>query len=327
MVSTGGFSLCPTPLIEREWKRMTCYVCLPWHLPGAPLLPGAPPPPLVKILLWDGLPVVRLPASLKKTMLHYNSVGSEATPEFIRYHFRKRNVRHPSIGLEAGGRPSSSSAVTSYAAKPTVYGRGQMGTTAPPRGAAARQMETLSFVRPSADEADARKNVLFLLEAASSDLSGDQLGELVNLPFLPLVDGTLGRFLPPVADGNQEAPGSKGGRAERAVFVCSATERRLLSGEGRGGAGSGAGKRLLEDLETLSPAVKRLLMDKRLHQATNVAVMEPTDVAALLGTVFPEAWRGLKQVAWAPGSRDVSCCGLVSIVALCAEVARSRSPA
>lgn len=173
--------------------------------------------------------------------------------------------------------------------------------------------------KPPASNASARENALFLLEATSADLGGDTFDQLIFLPFLPLVDGSLGRFLPaPIDDEDDMLPGSKGARAERAVFVCSAAERRLLAGEGRGGAGAGAGRRLLEDLEGLTPAVRRLLTDKRVHAKTNVTVMKPTDMAGLLDAVFPEAWKGLRQVAWAPGSRDVSiCCARVFAFVLC----------
>lgn len=172
--------------------------------------------------------------------------------------------------------------------------------------------------KPPASLAEARENALFILEETVKGLGGDTFGELIGLPLLPLADGSLGRFLPPPVPPEAEADAagstvsvlSSGGggakRAQRAVFVCSDVERRLLAGEGRGGTGGGAGRRLLEDLDNLSGKVKGLLADVKVHAATNVAVMEPADLVGMLGEVFPEAWEGLKQVAWAPGSRDVS---------------------
>lgn len=171
-------------------------------------------------------------------------------------------------------------------------------------------------VLPPASKADARAHALFLLEAATSELGGETFSELVGLPLLPLADGTLGRFLPPPSPPPPGVMGAAAGegatvdaaiRAGRSsIFVCSSAERRLLAGPGRGGEGRGAGHRLLEDLEELSQVTRTLLTDKRVHAATNVAVMEPGDLAGMLDAVFPEAWKGLKQVAWAPGSRDVS---------------------
>lgn len=200
-------------------------------------------------------------------------------------------------------------AASSQGSRSGPPGRDQ-GAGTSTRGSLGRRGGTSSRGKPAATAPEARHNALFLLEAASADLGGDKYAEFVNLPFLPLVDGSLGRFLPPPIDGDEMVPGSRGGRAERAVFVCSMAERRLLTGDDLGGAGSGAGKRLLEDLETLTPSAKRLLSDKRLHQATNVTMMEPRDLVGMLATVFPEAWKGLKQVAWAPGSRDVSAASL-----------------
>lgn len=64
--------------------------------------------PTPQILLWDSRPVVRLPPSLKKTMLHYECLSAEATPTFLRSHFKRTDVAHPCLGLEIGGRQTSS---------------------------------------------------------------------------------------------------------------------------------------------------------------------------------------------------------------------------
>lgn len=164
--------------------------------------------------------------------------------------------------------------------------------------------------KASANPLQARENSLFILETASAGLTGDSFGDLIGLPLLPMADGSLGRFLPPPPtpiDGAGDGAAAEVVAQKDVIFVCSAAERQLLvAGADGAGGGGGAGHRLLEDLENLSDKVKGLLTDKRLHAATNIAVMEPRNLAGMLGEVFPEAWKGLKQVAWAPGSRDVS---------------------
>lgn len=252
--------------------------------------------------------MVRLPASLKKTMLHYDCLAADATPLFLRQHFGKTSIPHPCLGLEVRGRaaplPAGASALIGAAAANTASVR----------------------LRPPASRAEAKSNAIFLLEAASADLGKGSLetyAALVGLPLLPLADGSLGRFLAPPprpaagvggGDGGDDDEGGGGSsgrgvglpRSENTVFVCTRAERRLLAGGGLGGEGSGAGHRLLQNLEELGHAAKVLLNNRRVHAATNVAVMEPRDLAGMLGAVFPEAWQGLSQVAWAPGSRDVS---------------------
>lgn len=182
-------------------------------------------------------------------------------------------------------------------------------------------------LRAPASRAEAKSNAIFLLEAAAAGLGkGESYAALVGLPLLPLANGSLGRFLAPPPpsstagdggggddydDGNGNGRGGGGGgrsvpRSQNTVFVCSRAERRLLAGDGLGGEGGGAGHRLLQSLDELGQSAKSLLGNRRLHAATNVAVMEPRDLAGMLGAVFPEAWEGLSQVAWAPGSRDVS---------------------
>ena len=256
--------------------------------------------------------MVRLPASLKKTMLHYNCLAADATPTFLRQHFGRTGVPHPCLGLEAGGRfaPSPASAI----ATTTTGGGGGGGAGGVGGGGSMR-------LRAPASRAEAKSNAIFLLEAASVGLGkGESYAALVGLPLLPLANGSLGRFLAPPPSsaaggdgGDDDEDGGRGGgggwsvpRSENTVFVCSRAERRLLAGEGLGGEGGGAGHRLLQSLDELGQAAKALLGNRRLHAATNVAVMEPRDLAGMLGAVFPEAWEGLSQVAWAPGSRDVS---------------------
>ena len=229
----------------------------------------------LQILLWDGLPVVRIPTSLKKAMLQHNCLGADATPPFLRAHFRKTDVAHPCLALEAGGRRSL---------PPGAPGRNGGAVVTAGGDSDAR-------TRPPAKQLDARSNALFLLQASVAGLKADAFGELAGLPLLPLADGTLGRF---------------GGREERPIFLCSPAERRLLAGEGLGGAGGGAGDRVLEDVDGLSQKTRELLTEKRVHAATNLSVMEPRDLAGMLDAVFPQAWKGLTQVAWAPGSQDVS---------------------
>ena len=311
------------------------------HQPPLPYLvaPSRPPSPTIQILLWDRLPVVRLRASLKKTMLHYDCLGADATPSFLRSHFRNTGIPHPCLALEVGGGTSSTSTPSSTASSTrSAQGRAVRGHAKPPASYAAAAAATpaapgtpadAARSRPPAIRPDARSNALFLLKAATAGLSGDTFGELVGLPLLPLADGSLGRFLAPpavaAAAGDEAAAmgaavgGGHGRRSptEDTIFVCSRAERRLLAGAGLGGEGGGAGNRLLEDLEDLDPAAKALLNNRRVHEATNVAVMEPSDLAGMLGAVFPEAWTGLTQVAWAPGSRDVSTCGGGSIGGVC----------
>lgn len=225
--------------------------------------------------------MVRLPIPLKKAMLHYNCLAADATPLFLRSHFRRTDIAHPCLGLEAGGRQLP---------------RAQKKTTHPSAGAGGGGIAPPVEASGPASQSDARSNALFLLQAASSGLKAEMFVELVGLPLLPLADGSLGRFLVPTAE---------------AIFVCSSAERRLLAGAGLGGEGGGAGHRLLENLNDLSPKTRQLVTDKRVQAVTNVAVMEPSDLAGMLGSVFPEAWMGLTQVAWAPGSRDVSVGGIV----------------
>lgn len=242
------------------------------------------PPPFTRILqtlLWDSLPVVRLPENLKKAMLRYDCLGADATPSFLRAHFKKTDVAHPCLGLDVVGHHVPSSGTS---------GR-RVGVMASSAKTAEKRDELNARVQPPAKQEDARSNALFLLQAASAGLKADTFGELVGLPLLPLADGTLGQF---------------GDPTDRPVFLCSAAERRLLAGEGLGGEGGGAGHRLLEDIDGLDQKAKELLTDKRVHAATNLAVMEPQDLAGMLDAVFPQAWKGLTQVAWAPGSRDVS---------------------
>ena len=283
----------------------------------------------MQILLWDRLPVVRLPATLKKTMLHYNCLGADATPSFLRSHFRNTDIPHPCLGLEAGGGQSTTATLTGKSSAATstrsAQGRAGHGRTTPPGSYAAAAAATPGAPgdcvrsRSLAIRSDARTNALFLLKAATAGLGGETFGELVGLPLLPLADGSLGRFLaaPVVAEalaGEAMVSSVIGGgdgrksptKDKNTIFVCSRAERRLLAGAGLGGEGRGAGNRLLEELDDLSQAAKRLLSDRRVHAATNLAVMEPRDLAGMLGAVFPEAWTGLTQVAWAPGSRDVS---------------------
>ncbi|CAM9133150.1 unnamed protein product, partial [Laminaria digitata] len=266
---------------------------------------------LTKILLWDRLPVVRLPASLKKTMLHYNCLGADATPSFLRSHFRSIDIPHPCLALEAGGGKSSTTTLTSTSSTRGAQGRAGRGHVKPPSSYAAAAAAPGTpgdsvRSRPPAIRSDARSNALFLLKAATAGLGGDTFGELVGLPLLPLADGSLGRFLaPPVAAAGMGDEAGDEAPTKDTIFVCSRAERRLLAGAGLGGEGGGAGNRLLEDLEGLDQAAKVLLSNRRVHEATNVAVMEPSDLAGVLGAVFPEAWKGLTQVAWAPGSRDV----------------------
>lgn len=295
--------------------------------PAAPsLTPGARPAhqSSAQILLWDRLPVVRLPASLKKTMLHYDCLAADATPAFLRTHFRKTDIPHPCLGLEVGGRQSSASD-TASAKGNAARGRGTPLVTA---ASAAGGGADFVRARPPASWSDARGNALFLLEAAASGLGGETFGDLVGLPLLPLADGSLGRFLAPPVSGDGEAAvpaagSTHGDRATNTIFVCSRAERRLLAGAGLGGKGGGAGHRLLEDLGALSQATKTLLGNKRVHAATNVAVMEPRDLAGMLDAVFPEAWKGLRLVAWAPGSRDVSMV-LQSVLGVCGRCACAR---
>lgn len=218
--------------------------------------------------------MVRLPESLKKAMLRYDCLGADATPSFLRAHFKKTDIAHPCLGLGAVEHQPPSS-----------------GTSGRRVGVMASSAKTAERVRLLAKQEDARSNALFLLQAASAGLKADAFDDLVGLPLLPLADGTLGRF---------------GDPTDRPVFLCSAAERRLLAGEGLGGEGGGAGHRLLEDIDGLDQKAKELLADKRVHAATNLAVMEPQDLAGMLDAVFPQAWKGLTQVAWAPGSRDVS---------------------
>lgn len=245
--------------------------------------------------------MVRLSASLKKSMLHYESLAADATPAFLRSHFRRTDVAHPCLGLERGGRiPPTASGAQGGAVAST---RGVTSLVA--RGAAGVAGDAVGGpidARAPASGAEARDNALFLLEEAVKGLGGDTFGELVGLPLLPLADGSLGRFL--AAPGGDAREGSTADNG--ALFVCTAAERRLLAGDGLGGKGGGAGHRLLEELDGLSSVTRGLLGDKRVHAATNVAVMEPRDLARMMDAVFPDAWQGLTQVAWAPGARDVS---------------------
>lgn len=273
-------------------------------------------------------------------MLHYNCLGADATPSFLRSHFRNTGIPHPCLALEIGGGKSSTTTLTSTSGTRTAHGRAARGHVKPPASYAAAAATAAAAPgtpgdavrsRPPAAPSDARSNALFLLKAATVGLGGDTFGELVGLPLLPLADGSLGRFLaPPVAAaaaaaGDEAgamgtAVGSSPGRrspTKDTIFVCSRAERRLLAGAGLGGEGGGAGNRLLQDLDDLDQAAKALLSNRRVHEATNVAVMEPSDLAGMLGAVFPEAWKGLTQVAWAPGSRDVSMCGGGAVCEAC----------
>lgn len=262
--------------------------------PPLPLLPGD------QILLWDRLPVVRLPASLRKTMLHYNSLSADASPAFLRLHFGKTDVAHPSLGLEAAG--TGTGVITPSPAGGWRAGRVSTNFTSGNGGGGGD-----FTMRAPASLPEARKNAMFLLRAASSGLGTETFDQLIGLPLLPLADGSLGRFLAPPRQSGPSADGRESARENTTVFVCSRAERRLLAGKGLGGEGRGAGRRLLEDLDELgNREAKVLLNNRRVHAATNVAVMEPGDLAGMLGAVFPEAWQGLTQVAWAPGSGDVS---------------------
>ncbi|CAN0459933.1 unnamed protein product, partial [Ectocarpus sp. 12 AP-2014] len=256
---------------------------------------------LTKILLWDRLPVVRLPASLKKTMLHYKCLAADATPAFLRSHFGNATVSHSCLGLEAGGAAVSSDGGTTTVARVPDRGPPQPRRTAPV-GGVMNSGELVRFRAPATRQ-EARTNALFLLEAAASGLGAETFGQLVGLPLLPLANRTLGRFAAPPAGSADEAEGRVVDAST--VFVCSQAERRLLAGPGLGGEGGGAGHRLLESMEDLTHGARVILNNKRVHAATNVAVMEPRDLAGMLGAVFPQAWQGLTQVAWAPGSRDV----------------------
>ncbi|CAM9895808.1 unnamed protein product, partial [Ectocarpus sp. 8 AP-2014] len=256
---------------------------------------------LTKILLWDRLPVVRLPASLKKTMLHYKCLAADATPAFLRSHFGNASVSHACLGLEAGGAAVSSDGGTTTVARVPDRGPPQPRRTAPV-GGVMNSGELVRFRAPATRQ-EARTNALFLLEAAASGLGAETFGQLVGLPLLPLANRTLGRFAAPPAGSTDEAEGRVVDAST--VFVCSQAERRLLAGPGLGGEGGGAGHRLLESMEDLTHGARVILNNKRVHAATNVAVMEPRDLAGMLGAVFPQAWQGLTQVAWAPGSRDV----------------------
>ncbi|CAN0322269.1 unnamed protein product, partial [Ectocarpus sp. 12 AP-2014] len=256
---------------------------------------------LTKILLWDRLPVVRLPASLKKTMLHYKCLAADATPAFLRSHFGNATVSHSCLGLEAGGAAVFSDGGTTTVARVPDRGPPQPRRTAPV-GGVMNSGELVRFRAPATRQ-EARTNALFLLEAAASGLGAETFGQLVGLPLLPLANRTLGRFAAPPAGSADEAEGRVVDAST--VFVCSQAERRLLAGPGLGGEGGGAGHRLLESMEDLTHGARVILNNKRVHAATNVAVMEPRDLAGMLGAVFPQAWQGLTQVAWAPGSRDV----------------------
>lgn len=244
-------------------------------------------------------------------MLHYNCLKADATPAFLRSHFGEATIAHPCLGLDAGGWQSSTwkpqgaskTQARSRVARPVA------SPTTSRNNSTLSQSDDHSARLTPANREEARSNALFLLKAAATGLSGDTFSELVGLPLLPLADGSLGRFRAPwvAGEGNDDDVSEVNLRARKGViFVCSRTERRLLAGSGLGGEGGGAGHRLLTDLDDLDVATKTLLMNDRLHSATNVAVMKPADLAGMLDAVFPEAWKGLKQVAWAPGSRDVS---------------------
>lgn len=228
-----------------------------------------------QVLLHDDLAVVRLPAGLKETMLHYDCLGADATPAFLRYHFRRTDIAHPCLGLDQGG-----------CAFPTPGG---------PQGAASATTVTADddgeSAHPPASPAEVTKNALFLLGEVGKELGREAFGELVGLPLLPLEDGSLGRFLK--ADGET-------------VFLCTPAERELLAGGGFGVGRWESRHRLLEDLNQLPFEAMMLLQDSRLHAATNVSVMEPRDLAGMLDTVFPEAWKGVIEMKWTPQERDVS---------------------
>lgn len=259
--------------------------------------------------------MVRLSASLKKSMLHYESLAADATPAFLRSHFRRTDVAHPCLGLERGGR---STPITSGAQGGAVASTRGMTSPAARGGAGVAGVAVGGPMgaQSPATGAEARDNALFLLEETVKGLGGDTFGELVGLPLLPLADGSLGRFLAAPKGDAREGSAADGG----ALFVCTVAERRLLAGEGLGGKGGGAGRRLLEDLDGLSSVTRGLLGDKRVHAVTNVAVMEPRDLARMLDAVFPDAWKGLTQVAWAPGARDVSVLVLLRSVGACGGV-------
>lgn len=207
-------------------------------------------------------------------MLSYDCLAADATPAFLRSHFRRTDLAHPCLGLELGGCTSSTPA-------------GVQGTAS----ATGATVDEAEGAQPTVNRAEAMDNALFLLEEVGKGLGGDAFGELVGLPLLPLADGTLGRFL--AAD-------------EEAVFVCTTAERRLLAGGGLGGKGGGAGQWLLQDLEELTSVARGLLGNTCIHAATNVAIMEPRYLAGMLDAVFPEAWKGLTQVEWTPEERNVS---------------------
>ena len=123
-----------------------------------------------------------------------------------------------------------------------------------------------------------RVELLQLLLYCVEDLksNGEDYKALVNLPLLPLSDGSMGRFL--------------GAGEKSCKFKVAQLEKNLLSRV----------KSEVVDTETPSAEVNRLLLGKEVASCTNVKNLSVDDLFSLLGQIYPTSWDCLDEVLWNP---------------------------
>ncbi|GMH69495.1 hypothetical protein TrRE_jg392, partial [Triparma retinervis] len=121
-----------------------------------------------------------------------------------------------------------------------------------------------------------RTELLRLLKYCTKDLkqNGEDYKELIDLPLLPLLDGSFGRFLPSDSASRK--------------YKVSEIEKTLLS----------RAQTFVVQTHSDVESVNSILSSNDIEVCTNVRKLEVADFCSLLPKIYPKQWENLTEVLW-----------------------------